>query len=204
MTLAFLPLLIGTAEAEPVTYALKGTLYVQVYKDPTTIAQALAHDHVVKAVGWSGTATWDPEDASACAMDITVPVAKLEVDEKGLRERLGYDTFPSDGEREDIKAEMLGEKTLEADKHPEITWKLTGCEFGENRTSVTGDMTIHGTTQSITLPMSVKADSVNFSAKGSTKITASQFGMEPYSAGFGALKNQDKMILVVSIHGKPQ
>ena len=45
---------------------------------------------------------------------------------------------------------------------------------------------------------------MNFSAKGSTKIKATQFGMEPYSAGFGALKNQDAMILVVSIHGTPQ
>lgn len=204
MTLAFLPLLLGTANAEPVTYDLKGTLYIQVYKDPTTIAQALAHDHVVKAVGWSGTATWDPEDAAACAMDITVPVAKLQVDEKGLRERLGYETFPSDGEIEDIKAEMLGEDVLEADKHANITWKLTSCEFGENRTTVNGDMTVHGTAASLSVPMSVKADSVNFSAKGSTKIKISQFGVEPYSAGFGALKNQDSMILVVSIHGTPQ
>ncbi|HJN74719.1 MAG TPA: YceI family protein [Myxococcota bacterium] len=204
MTLALFPLLIGTAEAEPVTYDLKGTLYVQVYKDPTTIAQALAHDHVVKAVGWSGTATWDPEDSSACAMDISLEVAKLEVDEKSVRERLGYDTFPREGEREDIREEMLGDKALEADEHPNITWKLTGCEFGETRTNVTGDMTIHGTTTSISLPMTVKADSVNFSAKGSTKIKATQFGMEPYSAGFGALKNQDAMILVVSIHGTPQ
>ena len=204
MTLVFIPPLIGTAEAEPVTYDLKGTLYVQVYKDPTTIAQALAHDHVVKAVGWSGTATWDSDDSSACAMDISLEVGKLQVDEKGLRERLGYDTFPSDGEREDIRKEMLGSKALEGDLHPEITWKLTSCDFGDTRTNVTGDMTIHGTTTSISLPMVVKADSVNFSAKGSTKIKTTQFGMEPYSAGFGALKNQDTMILVVSIHGTPQ
>ncbi|MCP4810246.1 MAG: YceI family protein [Proteobacteria bacterium] len=203
MTL-LLPLFASSVEAAPVTYSLKGSLYVQVYKDPTTIAQALAHDHVVQAAGWTGTATWDPEDPAACAMDITVPVDKLVVDEESIRKRLGYDTFPSEGERADIRDAMLDDDVLGVSKYTTITWKLTGCELGENRTTVTGDMTIHGTSQSLTLPMSVKADSVNFSAKGNTKITSSQFGMPPFSAGFGALKNQDKMTLVVDIHGKPE
>ena len=204
MITTLLPLLVGTADAAPVTYNLKGSLYVQVYKDPTTIAQALAHDHVVQAAGWTGTATWDPEDPSACAMEISVPVDKLIVDEESIRKRLGYDTFPSEGERSDIRDAMLADDVLDLGSYKTITWKLTECAFGDNRTTVTGDMTIHGTTKSISLPMSVKADNVNFSAKGNTKIKSSQFGMEPFSAGFGALKNQDTMTLVVDIHGKPQ
>ena len=36
------------------------------------------------------------------------------------------------------------------------------------------------------------------------RIKSSDYGMPPYSAGFGALKNQDTMILVVSLHGKPK
>lgn len=204
MITTLLPLFLGTADAAPVTYNLKGSLYVQVYKDPDTIAQALAHDHVVQAAGWTGTATWDPEDPAACAMDITVPVDKMIVDEKSVRERLGYDTFPSEGERADIRDAMLDDDVLDGAKYKTITWKLTKCEFGANRVTVTGDMTIHGSTQSLTLPMTVKADAVNFSAKGNTKIKSSQFGMPPFSAGFGALKNQDTMTLVVDIHGKPQ
>jgi polyisoprenoid-binding protein YceI len=185
-------------------YNLNGSLYIQVYKDPTTVAQALAHDHVVQAKAWSGKASYDPADPSTCNLFISVPVKSLEVDEKGLREQLGYDTFPSDGEREDIKAEMLGEKVLEGDKYPNITFQSTSCVADGDRVKVTGDMTIHGETKSVTVPMAVKADEVNFSAKGSIKIKSSDFGVPPYSAGFGALKNQDTMILVVSLHGKPK
>ena len=185
-------------------YNLTGSLYIQVYKDPTTVAQALAHDHVVQAKNWTGKASYDPADPSACDIRVHVPVNSLEVDERGLREQLGYDTFPSDSEREDIKAEMLGDKVLDADTYPTITFNSTGCEADGDRVKVTGDMTIHGVTNSVTVPMALKADDVNFSAKGSIKIKSSDYGMPPYSAGFGALKNQDTMILVVALHGKPK
>ncbi len=196
--------LIATALAGEAKYDLGGVLYVQVYKDPTTVAQALAHDHVVQASGWTGVATYDPDNVGACDIRVSVPANQLIVDEKNLRKQLGYDTFPSDSEREDIKKEMLGAKVLEASKHPTITFVSTKCEAEGSRVKVTGDMTIHGVTSSITMPMAVKADEVNFSAKGSVKIKTSDFGIAPYSAGFGALKNQDTMILVVSLHGKPK
>ena len=66
---------------------------------------------------------------------------------------------------------------------------------------VEGDLTIKGTTNRVSVPMAVKADKVNYSAKGSLKIKGTDYGIEPYSAGFGALKNQDTMILVVALHG---
>ena len=185
-------------------YGLGGTLYVQVYKDPNTIAAAAAHDHVVKASGWNGSVTWDAANLAACKVQITVPVSSLSVDEKGLREQLGYDTFPSDSERADIKTAMLSDAQLDSAKYPSISYQSTKCEQSGDLVNVTGNLTIHGVTKSVVLPMSVKADAVNFSAKGSIKIRASQFGMTPYSALFGAVKNQDSMILVIDVTGKPR
>ncbi|MCB9794990.1 MAG: YceI family protein [Alphaproteobacteria bacterium] len=185
------------------TYNLKGLLYLQVYKDPDTIAAALAHDHVVRASGWSGTVTWDAADLSKCDVRITVPVNSLAVDEEDLRRQLGYDTFPKAGEREDIKKEMLSEDQLFASKHPQITYKSSKCEAQGDNVAVTGDLTIRGVTRPVTLTMTVKADQVNFQAKGSTAIKATDFGFDAYSAGFGALKNQNRMVMVINVKGDP-
>lgn len=192
------------AHAEPKTYALKGNLYIQVYKDPTTIAQALAHDHVVQGSGWLGSATWDPANLATCKVVISVPVQRLVVDEKSVRTTLGYDTFPSDSERADIKEAMLGADQLDGAKYAEIKYESTKCEAQGDGVLVTGNMTIRGVTKPVTMNMALKADAVNFSAKGATAIRATQFGFEPFSKGFGALKNQDRMLLVVDVTGAPR
>ncbi len=191
------------AAAAPGTYNLGGSLYIQVYKDPSTVAAALAHDHIIQAKGWSGTATIDLADLSTCSMDISVPVDTLVVDATPIRENLGYTTFPKDSEREDIKKEMLSEDQLNGTKYKDITWKTTKCEMMGERVNMTGDLTIRGKSKTLTLPMSVKQDEVSFHAKGAVAIKATDFGFEAYSAGFGALKNQNRMLLSVSVHGKP-
>ena len=70
--------ILTSAQAAPTDYALmanKGILYINVYKDTETLGAALAHDHAIQAVGWSGKATWDPDDVSACNISVTVPVS---------------------------------------------------------------------------------------------------------------------------------
>lgn len=191
------------AAAASGTYNLNGSLYIQVYKDPSTVAAALAHDHIIQAKGWTGTATIDLADLSTCSMDISVPVDKLVVDATPIREDLGYTTFPKDSEREDIKKEMLSAKQLDGATHKTISWKTTKCELDGERVNMTGDLTIRGKSKSVTLPMAVKQDEVSFHAKGAVAIKATDFGFDPYSAGFGALKNQNRMLLSVSVHGKP-
>ena len=191
------------AAAAPGTYNLSGSLCIQVYKDPSTIAAALAHDHIIQAKGWTGTATIDLEDLSTCSMDISVPVAAMVVDATPIRENLGYTTFPKDSEREDIKKEMLSEDQLHGEKYKTITWKSTQCEMDGERLKMTGDLTIRGKTKTLTLPLAVKQDEVSFHVKGAAAIKATDFGFEAYSAGFGALKNQNRMLLSISVHGKP-
>lgn len=186
------------------TYDLRGSLYIQVYKDPTTVAQSLAHDHVIQAAGWTGTVTWDPNNLASCKVSMSLPVASLVVDEKNMRTQLGYTTFPSDSEREDIKKAMLGSDQLDGAKFPTITYQSTSCTAVGEAVDVAGNLTIHGVTKPVTMHMAVKADAVNFSAKGSTAIRATQYGFQPFSAGFGALKNQDRMLLVVDVNGTPK
>jgi polyisoprenoid-binding protein YceI len=83
---------------------------------------------------------------------------KVEVDPDDLlksRVELSIDTGSVDSGavqgREDL---IRGEEMLEADKYPTITFRSTRIEqSGDGRFLVTGDLTLHGTTRQVQVPM---------------------------------------------------
>ena len=195
------------APPPPVAYKLdasKGLLYVQVYKDPDTLASSLSHDHVVRATGWTGTATWDPTNTAACKVDISVPVASLETDADDLRKKVGYDTVLDESQRAEVKEHFLAADQLNAAANPNITFKSTKCEGSGSAVKVTGNLTIRGVAKSVTVPMNITADGKAFSAKGSFTVNHTDFGFQPFSALLGQLKNKNEMRFTIDVKGAAQ
>jgi polyisoprenoid-binding protein YceI len=189
----------------PVSYALQtgsSSLYVQVFKDTTTAASGMSHDHVMRASGWTGTATWDPAKPENCKIDISVPVDKLVVDPPKLRAAVGYDSTLSDGQRGDVRKNMLSKDQLNSSKYSEISFSATSCKVvSGSKVDVSGKLTIKGTSKPITIRMTLDADAQSYSAKGGFKIKGSDYGLEPFSAMMGALKNQDELRFTVRLSG---
>ena len=195
------------APPPPVAYKLdasKGLLYVQVSKDPDTLASSLSHDHGVRATGWTGTATWDPTNAAACKVDISVPVASLETDADDLRKKVGYDTVLDESQRAEVKEHFLAADQLNAAANPNITFKSTKCEGSGSAVKVTGNLTIRGVAKSVTVPMNITADGKAFSAKGSFTVNHTDFGFQPFSALLGQLKNKNEMRFTIDVKGAAQ
>lgn len=188
----------------PVTYKLGGTLYAKVYKDPSTLGAGLSHDHVVKATGWSGTATWDPANVAGCKVSITVPVSGLDPDDPALRTSVGLTTTLDDSQRAEVKGHIVGASQLNAASFPNITYASSACAPNGAATSVTGTISIHGVGKSVTVPLKVTADGTNFSASGGFSINQTDFGVTPFSALLGQLKNQNKVDIVLKITGTKQ
>ncbi|MDP6932054.1 MAG: YceI family protein [Myxococcota bacterium] len=194
------------ALAAPTTYKLdpsKGNLYVLVYKDPNTSLAGMSHDHAVRATGWSGSVTWDPDNPGACAIDITVPVRKLAVDEDHMRKLAGIEGSLDAGQREDIKENMLDDDQLDAGAFPNITFKASSCTGTAPSVTVKGDFNLHGKSQAKSVPMKVTVDGSSLKAKGSFETSCTAHGFEPFSALIGQLKNQDKMKVVIDVQGRP-
>lgn len=181
----------------------KSRIYVQVFKDPSTAAAGLSHDHVVVATGWTGSVTWNPADPAACAVVIDVPVAGLDNDSTTWRKRVGYDNELTDGQRADVKKTMLSAAQLDADRFPTIHYQSTRCVAAGDRVNVTGKLTIHGVGKSLTVPMKMDATATSLSASGTFSAKASDFGFEPYRAMLGALKNRDTMKFTIDVTGAP-
>ena len=175
----------------------KGVLFVQVYKAPTIVSD-LSHNHAIQAVGWSGKGTWDSEDYSACDIFLTVPVNNLQVDNPDIRKLAGMEGTLSESMRKDIKKHMLSDVQLDAEKYPMITFQSTSCEGVDNVMTLNGDFTMHGTTNAISLPVSV-SDTDGLSLKGSFPVKSTDYGMTPYSAMFGLIGNQDEMTITFDL-----
>lgn len=185
--------------ATPVTYKLKGNLVIIVNKDPDTLGSGLSHDHAIRATGWTGTWTWNTANPADCKVDIEVDVAKLEVDADAMRKAYKLGDPLSAGDRSKIKDAMLGKDQLDSGAHRSITFQSTSCTADK----VNGNLTIRGKSKAISMPMKLSADTSSLSVKGNVGIRATDFGFDPFSALFGALKNLNDMKLYVDVTGTP-
>ena len=185
----------------PTTYTLSSSswLYVVLKYDRNTLIKG--HDHVIKATKFDGTVTWSPTDPSACKVDIRVPVSGLSVDPKGARARAGLDGDTNPDDLPKIKENMLTKGQLDASNNPEITYKATRCDGTSGKVKVTGDLRIRGVSKSVTITLNVAEDGSKFSASGSTGISHTMFGFQPFVAALGALKNDDPLKLVLDVSG---
>jgi polyisoprenoid-binding protein YceI len=116
---------------------------------------------------------------SVSAASISVDVSKLS----------------SDQSRRDQRIHSQG---LESDRFPTATFKLTSpialttdAASGQTvRVSATGDMTIHGVTKAVTIPIDARLSGSKIELVGSITFPFSQFGMTPPSiGGFVSVEN---------------
>jgi polyisoprenoid-binding protein YceI len=120
---------------------------------------------------------------SVTAADVTVDVSKL----------------TSDQARRDQRIHSQG---LESDRYPTATFKLTSpialpADAGSGQTihvSATGDLTIHGVTKSVTIPIDARLTASKVELVGSITFPFSEFGITPPSiGGFVTVENNATM-----------
>ena len=120
-----------------------------------------------------GSVLLDKDDLTRSSVSVTLPLEGLDTGVAKLDE------------------ELKGQDFLDTAKYPTITFTSTKVEkSGENRLKITGDLTVHGVTKSVTLdakvnkigifeiPGVVKAQAAGFDA--TTVIKRSDFGVTKY------------------------
>ena len=130
------------------------------------------------AVGRTSAVTGTLTLAQA-ASGYSVTVANFSVDVSKLT---------SDQSRRDQRIHSQG---LQSDRYPTATFKLTSpialttaAAGGQTvRVSATGDLTIHGVTRSVTIPIDARLNGAKIELVGSITFPFSDFGMTPPSIG---------------------
>ena len=85
-------------------------------------------------------------------------------------------------------------KALKAEKNPNISFKLISFKsLGGNRSSITGNLTIAGTTKPVTFEMQSLVKGQIVELKGETTFKMTDFGVTPPTAMFGTIKTDDNI-----------
>jgi polyisoprenoid-binding protein YceI len=194
-------------QAAPASYALTESgskLYVQVFKKRGGAASRLAHDHVVLATGWTGSVSWDPENAAACSVSFSLPVTGLAPDSDPMRAHVGYESRLSASNQKKVRGNIVSLTQLAAEHFPKVTFQSTSCSGSGSTITVTGNLTIRGVSKTIAVPMEISADGGSFKAKGTFSATHEDFKFSPYTAMGGALRNETEMRFTVDVVGAAQ
>lgn len=188
-----------SAHAAPVTYAIeaRSTVDVRVYKDG--IASGLAHDHVMRASAVTGLVTYDPAARLLFHVGIEVDATRLEVAPR-VRHLYGMDNDLDADDRAKIGANMRAADQLNVAAFPKITFESKS--FGvapDGRIDLVGLLTLRGQTREVRLPVAIWATPERLQGKGTLRIRQTDFGIQPYSALRGAIRNQDPIDLIISL-----
>lgn len=178
----------------------KSELVVKVWK--TGAASGLAHDHVVRASKFEGTvALEDPDRVETLSLSIKLDVASLVPDEPEVRKRHNVaNPGPAEADAKKVKENMLAEDQLNAAKFPSIEFTTTKFVRDDNGAlQCTGKLTLHGVTKEVVFPVTVKTGDRVMEGDARLRFKTSDFGVKPYSAALGLIKNRDEVELVLHL-----
>jgi polyisoprenoid-binding protein YceI len=186
----------GTLTLDPtdtVLYAVTGT---------RGLAEMLAHEHVLRATDVTGVVTWDPTGRRGCSFEVSLSVEALRIDAPSDRRMASLDGDLSDNDRAQVRDKLLGEDQLAAKEFPTITFTSTACSGSGSTATLQGDLTLHGQTDRVSVPLIIESTATGLRAVGSLTILQSRFGIEPYSAVLGAISVDDAVRLHFDLHAR--
>lgn len=181
------------------------------------IASGLAHNHLIAATAYQAELKANPKELEKGSFTFKTKVSELEVDRADLQKRwfpfiksLAWLSEPfselKGSDRETIREHMLASDQLNAKKFPEITAKIVDIkasesQLGGKKFSKTANVAVTILGKTVARPFSanlvLNGEELNVEAAGG--FSFSDFGITPYSALFGAIGNQDKFHLLVSM-----
>lgn len=171
------------------TFALVAVLCMGFTASAQRVYQ-LAGKPELKVNGGSTLHDWEMVSTTASGK------AEITVDDQGIDAiKLGEVTMKVNtlksgkGQMDDIAY-----KALKADKNPSIHFKLTSFKnLGGNKATITGDLTIAGTTKPVTFQVITSAKGDMVELKGDTSFKMTDFNVSPPTAMFGTVKTEDKV-----------
>ncbi len=176
-------------------------------------AAGMAHDHLIAFGGPYPRVGFDAERPQDARFVLEFPVAALVVDpwerQQAWQSRLvelGILDKPfaeiSEKNRNKIRRAMESPKQLDAEQHPTLRAELVGVDSaksGEFPFRATVRLTVRGQTAETVLVARHDREGTTSILEAWGELRFTQFGIKPYSAMLGAVKNQDRFYVYVKL-----
>jgi len=185
------------AQAQARTYTIvasQSTFTVSVGK--AGFLSAFGHEHTIAVKSFGGRVRVSPSEISQASLELEVEAKSLAVADKGI----------DDKERAEIQKAMETD-VLEVSRFPKISFR--SVSVGNVKPSgsgqsfvVSGDLTLHGVTKRVAVPVVVTITPEHLRATGEVTVKQTDFGIKPYSAASGTVKVKDALKLSFAITAK--
>jgi polyisoprenoid-binding protein YceI len=157
------------------------TSKITVHVEKSGLFSAFAHNHIISAPLASGHL-----DLEKRAVELKFRSEQMRVLDQGI----------SDSERSDIDHTMKSDKVLDPARFPEISFVSTSVEStGANRYLARGNLTLHGVTQAIELPVVFSEGRYS----GNVKLKQTEFGITPVKIAGGTVRVKDVVAIEFEI-----
>jgi hypothetical protein len=180
-----------------------------VFVGKSGLFSALAHDHEIGVKSFSGRVVI-PESGTSAGASVGASAGatggslEMEVDAPSL---VVLDKKPSEEDKKKIFNSMHNE-VLESAKYQKITFKSASVgdvkQTGNDTYSfvVNGDLTLHGVTKRIAVPVAATITPRQIRATGKYTLKQTDYGIKPYSAAGGTIKVKNEVVVNFSIIAK--
>jgi polyisoprenoid-binding protein YceI len=155
---------------------------------------ALAHNHNIGVRSFSGTVTVPAAGASGGTVQLEIDAQSLNVADQGI----------SDKDRAEI-TNAMHTAVLESAKYPRIMFKSVSisevkAQGGDSYNfTVSGDLTLHGVTKRIAVPVTAVITPQQLKATGKYTLRQTDWGITPYSKAGGAVKVKNEVVVNFSM-----
>lgn len=168
-----------------------------VFVGKTGFFSALAHDHEIGVKRFGGRVVVPAAGAGGGSLEMEVDAPSLVV----------LDKKPSEEDKKKIFNSMHNE-VLESAKYQKIAFKSVSVsdvkQTGNEAYSfvVNGDLTLHGVTKRIAVPVAATVTPQQLRATGKYTLKQTDYGIKPYSAAGGTIKVKDEVVVNFNIVAK--
>jgi hypothetical protein len=155
----------------------------------------LGHNHTVAVGDLTGNVMVNRDDLAKSQFDLQFSAENLVVDDPALRGTLGegFTSVPSPDDIAGTRSNMLSERVLQADMHPQIRLVGTGPAMAGGMQELAIKVEILGRTVDLKVPTAVTIDGEQLHAKGQFELNHADLGMKPFSVMMGALQVGEKL-----------
>ena len=163
------------------------------------------HDHVLSSHEFSGFVYLPPKSTATAQFDVDLPLDRLVVDDPALRQQTGgaFGTVLGADDIAGTRQHMLGPDNLDAARFPQLHVHSTAV-IGDLPRLIAGiDITLHGQTRSLLVPIEVHVDGDTLRTSGSFAVRQTDFGIKPYSVFGGLLSVQDELSVEFNLVAGP-
>lgn len=152
------------------------------------------HDHEVAVPAIEGTVTVDRADVGRSSLQLEFDAAALKVTGKGEPAK----------DVAEVQRVMTSERVLDVRQYPKIIFQSRRVALVERAADrmvlrVDGELTLHGVTRRVSVPVTVRLTADRLTAQGQASVRQTDFGIQPVTAAAGTVRVKDQVDVIFTV-----